>query len=136
MDPIPSFGALCVLAELSSILCANSLPWQEFCSRAYRLRYIRRRESGVRRGTRGGKPECFRTALSGDACRLVLVLLQWIAELFPLIEAPEQGTDAIDSVLPELHRHLGSCGFAGTGAVQDHVAVARDLPAAQHQGLG
>jgi hypothetical protein len=50
--PIPGSGDLafrscaagpsCVLAELSLILCANSPPWQEFSSQAYRLRYIGR----------------------------------------------------------------------------------------------
>ncbi len=74
--------------------------------------------------------ERFRRALSGDTCRLFLVLLQRIAKLLPLIEASEQRPDAIDSVLPQLHRHLGGRGFARTGAVKDYVAVARDLAAA------
>jgi hypothetical protein len=48
--PIPGSGDLafrlcattCVLAELSSIVCAIWPPWQEFSARAYRLRYIGR----------------------------------------------------------------------------------------------
>src|ERR1700722_12556359 len=39
-DSIYGSGATCVLAELSSILCANCPSWQEFSSQAYRLRYI------------------------------------------------------------------------------------------------
>jgi hypothetical protein len=39
--PLPAdLAATFVLAELSSILCANSLPWQEFSALVYRLRYI------------------------------------------------------------------------------------------------
>ena len=43
LDPLlrdSVLGATCVLAELSSILCAKCPPWQDFSSPAYRFRYI------------------------------------------------------------------------------------------------
>src|ERR1700761_3983177 len=73
---------------------------------------------------------------SGDTRRLVFVLLQGKAEFFPLVEAAQQGPYAVDSVLAQLHGHFGCRCFAGTGAIEDDVAVTGNLTRTLHELLG
>jgi len=50
---------------------------------------------------------------SRDTCGLVLVLLQRVPKLFPLVKTAQQRTNPVNSVLPQLHRHLRRRRFTG-----------------------
>lgn len=54
-------------------------------------------------------------------------LLNGIAALDPRIESAEQRTDACNPLLLELQRHPGAGRFVGSSAVEDDVAITRNL---------
>ena len=54
-------------------------------------------------------------------------LLHWISALNPCIQSAEQRTHACNPSLLELQRHPGAGRFVGSSAVEDDVAISRDL---------
>ena len=52
--------------------------------------------------------------------------VQRVAGVFPALQAAAQWADALDAEAVELERYFGAGLFAGTGAVEDDVAVGGD----------
>jgi hypothetical protein len=49
------------------------------------------------------------------------------SEVTPSIETPEEGTDTRDAAAGEVQRRTGAAGFVGSGAIENDIAIARDL---------
>ena len=61
---------------------------------------------------------------------------QRIAEVLPLVETAQQGTDSDNAMLPEFQRHTGAGGFVGSSTEQHDLTTAGDFTVPRFQFLG
>src|SRR5579864_4883741 len=80
----------------------------------------------------------FRQVVLGDCFHLVFVVevVHGVTLVFPGLQTTHQGANAGDPDLFQLHGNFGARGLAGTSAVEDDLAIARDLGMAKRKLVG